>query len=257
MTQMIAKFPGRCRACGGHLSAGDRIDWTKGAGARHVQCPEAQERADSTKARTPAAVDAPFVRHEKWEPCRRAHFDARLRDQIGRRVVLATTDRMVLAADGTAMPGDGAAYLVVGGSGRYWSADDADDMGDCDGASWQVTLRLRLATEDEAREARADHAQRQAAAAAKAARQDATRELTRLCEAAMRASDDQARCPDGERVVVAEGEHGGRTIAVLSADGGAVALWCEGYYDDWRQTLAVTREPRAVELFRLLAGWAS
>lgn len=36
---IISKFPGTCTACHDHISVGTQIEWTKGAGARHVQCP--------------------------------------------------------------------------------------------------------------------------------------------------------------------------------------------------------------------------
>jgi hypothetical protein len=42
MSVFEAKFPGRCRDCGGHMPAGTRIDWERGRGARHAgECPAA------------------------------------------------------------------------------------------------------------------------------------------------------------------------------------------------------------------------
>lgn len=36
-----AKFDGRCTKCGGHISAGETCDWTRGVGVSHVgPCPE-------------------------------------------------------------------------------------------------------------------------------------------------------------------------------------------------------------------------
>lgn len=33
-----AKFDGDCHACGEHFSAGTRIRWSEGVGAKHVSC---------------------------------------------------------------------------------------------------------------------------------------------------------------------------------------------------------------------------
>jgi hypothetical protein len=35
---MAARYPGKCSVCSGHISVGDQIEWTKGEGARHVDC---------------------------------------------------------------------------------------------------------------------------------------------------------------------------------------------------------------------------
>ena len=37
--QMKAKYPGKCRRCGGAIVAGDDIEWSKGTGASHTVCP--------------------------------------------------------------------------------------------------------------------------------------------------------------------------------------------------------------------------
>lgn len=36
----IAKFPGTCRKCGQPISVGQKIEWEKGRGASHVECPK-------------------------------------------------------------------------------------------------------------------------------------------------------------------------------------------------------------------------
>ena len=36
---IIAKYPGKCKKCGGRINVGDKIEWTKGEGAAHVECP--------------------------------------------------------------------------------------------------------------------------------------------------------------------------------------------------------------------------
>lgn len=38
-----AKFPGKCKKCGGKINVGEEINWAKGEGASHVTCPENPE----------------------------------------------------------------------------------------------------------------------------------------------------------------------------------------------------------------------
>jgi hypothetical protein len=52
---IISKFPGKCTACGGHISAGTKIEWAKGQGARHVTCPSARTTSPKTKTSAPSA----------------------------------------------------------------------------------------------------------------------------------------------------------------------------------------------------------
>ena len=35
---ITAKFSGKCSVCGGAISVGARVEWTKGEGARHTTC---------------------------------------------------------------------------------------------------------------------------------------------------------------------------------------------------------------------------
>ena len=46
---MTAKYPGKCRACGKPIYCGDKIEWTKEGGARHVNCGAATEAAPKAK----------------------------------------------------------------------------------------------------------------------------------------------------------------------------------------------------------------
>jgi len=61
-----ARYPGRCRDCGGPIHAGDAIQWSRKGGARHVSCPLPQaqaappvSRALPTPSAPPAAVLGP------------------------------------------------------------------------------------------------------------------------------------------------------------------------------------------------------
>lgn len=38
-----AKFTGTCRKCGGDIAVGEEIEWSRGEGARHVECPPQED----------------------------------------------------------------------------------------------------------------------------------------------------------------------------------------------------------------------
>lgn len=40
---ITAKFPGKCMKCGRQISVGSKIEWSKGSGASHVECPKREE----------------------------------------------------------------------------------------------------------------------------------------------------------------------------------------------------------------------
>jgi hypothetical protein len=42
---ITAKYPGKCRRCGGAIAQGERIEWVKGGGSSHVSCPESPQPA--------------------------------------------------------------------------------------------------------------------------------------------------------------------------------------------------------------------
>lgn len=35
---ITAKYDGRCRVCSGQIHAGEKIEWSKSSGARHIDC---------------------------------------------------------------------------------------------------------------------------------------------------------------------------------------------------------------------------
>jgi hypothetical protein len=143
--QITANFPGKCSKCGGAIARGANIMWEKGAGSWHVKCPAVPAPVSPRKA-APATDAAPFEVYEKWEPCKAVN----LRDASGesRRYAKATSVRVRAGApEGTVA--EAGVYVIVGQTGRYQTADEADDMGDCDGAGWSMTLFLRRATAEE------------------------------------------------------------------------------------------------------------
>jgi len=44
---ITAKYPGRCKKCGGQINVGDKIEWERGKGAEHVECPAHADSAEN------------------------------------------------------------------------------------------------------------------------------------------------------------------------------------------------------------------
>jgi hypothetical protein len=245
---ITARFASVCPRCNARIAVGSQVEWNKGSPAKHVSCRSEPQPAV-------AVAVAPYMRTVKWEPCKRAS----LHSAIGEVLVVGAGRWASLRTGAEAEPlREGEAVVVAGQEARYESQEDNEDMGDMSGAGWIVTLFLRRATAEEAAPALAAAAQKQAAREAAQARSTQIRELQRLCREGLLACDEDARRPVGREHVISLGVHGsGYEVAILSEDGEGVAIWNGGYYDDYRPTLAVSRDPRAAELARALIGVAS
>lgn len=149
MAIIVAKYNSRCGACGQFIDAGERINFERGKKATHVDCASgaaASKRRDAERverhtprpAAAPSVEDAPFVAYEKWEPCKRAF----LRSAVGEV-------RRDAKARGESLKRLSGVFVVVSQDAHYQNAEDNEDMGDCSGAGWLVTLYLRRATPEE------------------------------------------------------------------------------------------------------------
>lgn len=52
---ITAKFQGKCKACNGIIPKGSPIEWSKGAGARHIECtntPEGIAKRDAARSQS-------------------------------------------------------------------------------------------------------------------------------------------------------------------------------------------------------------
>jgi len=47
---MNARFPGKCKRCGGAIAVGDEIEWSPGGGATHITCPEQESVPEIPKS---------------------------------------------------------------------------------------------------------------------------------------------------------------------------------------------------------------
>jgi len=234
---ITAKYPGTCTKCGGSFQAGASINWEKGRGASHAVCSGRSTKAPTRKAPTrkssyPASPPEPGA-HEIGG--RRSGRDDRRYD-VGAVVHAPKV--------GPAGGGPDRHYYTVLAS-RVSPPNEDNCQFD-----WSEHAWVRAATDAEA----APVAARLTGAANRKAM---LAELDVLARAGWTGSDDEAKKPVGREYVLDAGTHGsGRRVAVLSDDAAAVAVWCSGYYDDYRQTLAVTRDPRAVEIVTKLLGGA-
>jgi hypothetical protein len=232
---ITAKYPSRCAVCGRPIRVGDQIEWKKGSPAVHAACvgkakaaAKTTRRPATTKPRNP---EPPMADGEVFlsRPSRGMDdgYDA------GQTI------------HATRIPGGGGPdgrYWTVTWSGKSRCSEGEDDTRE---GEWMCRAHARPATDAEV----APLVSRAQATELRKTRLD---ELQELCRAGTRTSDAEARRPSGIELVIRPGVHGsGRELAILTEDG-AVALWCSGHYDDYRETLAVSTDQRAAELFRAL-----
>ena len=189
---------------------------------------------------------------EKWAPCKRAY----LPDWTGKPIVAKSSRApwASLRSGASGIPVHEGDALTVVSQRAYWeSAEQNEDAGDMTGPGWQITLYLRRATEEEALPVQRYEEKARAERDAVALRKALTGELSRLCRAGSVAVDEAAVRPAGQEIQLDPGVHGsGRIIAVLFNGGSSVGVWCSGYYDDYRPSLFVSDDPRAVEIMRIL-----
>lgn len=130
-----AKYSGTCTRCGGRINPGEMIEWSRGAGSRHVTCPTAAVEAKS-------AFDAAPI-----------HFGT-----VGRYREEAPT------VGSTFREHDHGIITVVGVQAHYvspdWAADN--DWFDLEDGGYQFSVAARPATEKEAAPILAAEAKREA-----------------------------------------------------------------------------------------------
>ena len=52
---MTAKYNGKCRVCGKAIRAGEKIEWTKAGGARHLNCESSSNRVSTASMVAPTS----------------------------------------------------------------------------------------------------------------------------------------------------------------------------------------------------------
>lgn len=247
MATITAKFAGQCKACGGSFVAGATIEWTKASGSKHVKCPE-------SKVAAKAAVT--IMIRQDWRGLPKPPVDS----EVGTTFRVSTQESREHA---------GKVVTALTQTRLYQSDEDNEDMGDCQGGGWFVTLGCRLATTEEVAKFEAEEkAEREekAAAAAKVAAEKAAKlaeiEAAKAKFAELTTGMEKTESYD-RSVLVSEGwsgspvvqwsEGGQHKVAVYQATAvtGETVFVANSYdYDDSRSALYA---PRPV----VEAAWAA
>ncbi len=151
MATITARYDSICPACGSEITTGDRVEWSKGAKARHTACPAGASPRIATKPRTRRAPSAPPVGPELRNDNSSYTVGDVLVAQLSANEVAECEARQAISATG--VPGDKpirragnrrVAVAVIHAS--RISQEWADDNGYCG----RYGAILRLATADEA-----------------------------------------------------------------------------------------------------------
>lgn len=230
MGTITAKFAGQCKACGGSFPAGAQIEWNKGAGSKHVKCPE---------KRLAAAQDVAFTISLDFRGYGKPSPDS----EVGRTFRVASGEHK------------GKVVTALTQRATYQSAEDNEDMGDMRGGGWHAHLGCRLATPEEtaklvameSEEQAKKDAARVAKDAEKAALEAEKARLTKLTDGLVRTEsfshDVLATEP---RITVAQWSEGAshfvRVEERRAITGETVYVVYSHDYDDDRSVLYATRE---------------
>jgi len=222
---IVAKYASTCRVCDRRIPAGERIEWTRDAGSRHVTCGSTTSSVKNTKkAGSPSHPRGHAISYPTSAPVEGAHEISGRRDGRGdRRYDVG----QIIYAPKVALPG--------GGPDRHYYTVLAcrlvppnEDMGHYD---WTEYAWVRAATDEEAAGKATERR------AADAPRVVAEFVLAVLCSGEQLSEDAAASpFPSAEEIAAtwncktssARVQH-----VVLCADGHVVGRH-GGHYDDYR-----------------------
>jgi len=241
---ITAKFASKCSECGGKIHAGDRIEWTKGAGAAHAKCAKPRYTANGVgtrfhpaKPRTPSFPDsAPEIGSHQISGRRTGRGDRRY--EAGQTIHLPKVSA----------PGGGPDQHYYTVLSATISAPNEDNQE----FDWREIAWVRAATDAEAAPVAARISTRDARAAELAA-------IRALFAGGKRLSEEDAGTVASEqsadKVVVAEGVHGSGREWIAFADAEHVVLVHGGHYDDYRVSASwLPRTPELEARIRALAA---
>lgn len=188
-----AKYEGKCRNCGQKISIGEQINWERGAGATHVECPDA--KPEPTAKATESS--APFeLTGGSGYGCRGW--------AVG-QVVHITSER--LRARGYPE------YVCVVTSKKRWVDEDGMSFGVGDDSGHLYWAKCREATVEEA-------APLKIAEAATTAKKQRQAKLTEIKDMIRHTGEqpDGENTPDGERYHDTQNIYGGGDWFVVGHD---------------------------------------
>jgi hypothetical protein len=225
-----AKYPGRCSECGGRIRVGERIEWAKGAGARHTRCSQEATAAQSDTSPAPIHLSGGSgYGCEGW-----------------------TVGQVILSSEKRRRAGGPDALVVVRASKQRIREDGMSfGVGEDDGYAYSADCRAATAEELRAVIDTRTHGQ-----ALEANREIDRKRLFADFEAAgylPEAEADQLAAAHGaESILLVVGTNGGRRWVLVEAE--TLTLIDGGYYDDYRRS--AQRLPRTAELERRVRALA-
>lgn len=239
---ITARYDGKCSECGGHIHAGEQIEWSKGAGARHIKCGSA---ATAKHSASPRSRRTPRVSFPDSAPEIGAHqISGRRTGRDDRRYEVGQTIHAVKVS----VPGGGPDqhYYTVLAAKLYPPHEDNQEF------DWREIAWVRAATDAEAAPVAARVTARDGRAAELAALRTLFAGGTRLSEedAATVAAEQST-----DKVLIAEGVHGSGREWIAFADAEHVAWVHGGHYDDYRVSATwLPRTPELEQRIRSLVG---
>jgi hypothetical protein len=223
-------YNGRCNVCGNKIRAGEEIEWTKAEGAAHLACAQGASK-EVYKHNGPT-----------YDLCGGSGYGCQ-----------GWTRGEVIRANAKRREKDPSCpeWLYIMTAKRSYIREDGLSFGVGNDSGYYYTATARAATEAEYASAAEQYAKAETARAQAKVRAEAIKEIEAMCRAGERVGDENSPIPSGTQIIAREGVQGsGREIIVLGEDN--VSWWCSGYYDDYRRSLYVTRESRALEVTRSL-----
>lgn len=148
---ITSRYPGRCRVCGRPIQVGDRVEWTKESGAKHLAC----ATGGAATAPSPKRVAAPSRPRQSTafvgaKGQYQADFQADRNDRTPQRH-LGTVSWLKMGSDRVPV------VLVGYEPAQYIRGEDAEDMGHYGVENgYYGTLHFRAATAQEAGPLRAE-----------------------------------------------------------------------------------------------------
>lgn len=85
---ITAKYAGTCRECGGRIEEGETVDWVRGEGTAHVECPTAPVRVDRQSHATPEELPVPQERTRAGRMLIAGQLDATVEMAPGQHVTI-------------------------------------------------------------------------------------------------------------------------------------------------------------------------
>ena len=191
-----AKYPGTCRACGGKVSVGEMIEWSRETGARHAKC-----KAEASKTAETPPKDAITLYGGSGYGC----------EGWDKGSVIRSSDKRIAAG--------GPEWLFVVSARREYVREDGLSFGVGDDQGYLYSATCRAATPEEFAEPARLRTE-------KIARKDAAKALAGIFDESMSweypmvAPSEDSYKPEGDVIPIGEGQtiYGGSHWFVVGSE---------------------------------------